>query len=86
MSKHDESAQRRPSRSLSASRFIEARATYYVQYGPLAMAPLSSLTMPVLPPINDSESLSLPGMIYVLLTAVCHPAGRWSRRALAQVT
>jgi len=86
MSEHDEPAQRQPSRSLSAGRFIDSRATYYVQYGPLAMAPLSSLTMLVLPPINGSESISLPGVIYVLLTSVCRLAGRWSRRALAQVT
>ena len=86
MSEHDQPVQRRPLRPLSANRFIEARATYYVQYGSVAKAPLSPLRMRVLPRIDDSESISLPDMVHVLLPSVCHLAGRWSRRALAQVT
>jgi uncharacterized membrane protein len=76
----------RQSPSLSARLRIEARETYYTQCGSVAVALLSLLTALVMPPIASSFWNSLPGMTYVLLTLVYGFTGRWSRRALAQLT
>jgi uncharacterized membrane protein len=74
----------RRSPSLSAVQRIEARETYYVQCGSIAVAILSLLTALLMPTTNNPWWNSLPGMVYVLLTIVYTLTGRWSRRALAQ--
>jgi len=76
----------RHSSSMAARQRIEARETYYIQCGSVAVAILSLLITLVIPNINSGFWNSLPGMVYVLLTLVYGLAGRWSRRALAQVS
>jgi uncharacterized membrane protein len=75
----------RQSPSLSAAQRIEARETYYVQCGSIAVAVLSLLVAFVMPQTGNPWWNSLPGMIYALLTVVYSVAGRWSRRTLAQL-
>jgi uncharacterized membrane protein len=77
------SLQRSP--SLSPAQRIQARETYYVQCGSMVVAVLSLLATLVMPNSNSPWWNSLPGMLYALLTVVYSLAGRWSRRALAQV-
>ncbi|GGA12532.1 TMEM175 family protein [Dyella caseinilytica] len=72
--------------SISARLRIEAQETYYIQCGSMAVAILSLLITLMMPNINSALWNSLPGMVYVLLTLVYSVAGRWSRRALLQVT
>jgi uncharacterized membrane protein len=76
----------RKSSLLSARLRIEARETYYIQCGSVTVALLSLVITVAIPEINNGIWNSLPGMIYVLLWLVYSLAGRWSRRALAQVT
>ena len=75
----------RQSPSLSAAQRIEARETYYVQCGSIAVSVLSLLTALLMPNNNSPWWNSLPGMVYMLLSVVYSLAGRWSRRALAHV-
>jgi hypothetical protein len=63
---------------------IEARETYYVQWGSIAVAILSLLATWLIP--ANGGWTWLPGTLYVLLTLVYSVTGRWSRRALAQET
>jgi|HubBroStandDraft_5_1064220.scaffolds.fasta_scaffold162840_2 uncharacterized membrane protein len=61
---------------------IEARETFYVQLGSMAVALLSLIAALLIP---DSVAWSgLPGYLYSLLMVVYWVAGRWSRRALAK--
>jgi uncharacterized membrane protein len=75
----------RQSPVLTATQRIEARETYYVQCGSIAVAALSLLVALLIPNNPNPLLNSLPGMIYALLTVVYSVAGRWSRRALAEV-
>jgi uncharacterized membrane protein len=75
----------RQSPTLSPAHRIEARETYYVQCGSIMVAVLSLLVALLIPNSENPWLNSLPGMIYGLLTVVYSVAGRWSRRALAQL-
>lgn len=74
----------RRSPSLSRVERIEARETYYVQWGSAAVAILSWLATWLMP--DNGAWTWLPGALYGLLALVYSVAGRWSRHALAQET
>jgi uncharacterized membrane protein len=76
----------RHSPSIPVRQRIEAQEAYFIQCGSVAVATLSLLVTLVLPNSDSGFWNSMPGMVFVLLTLVYSLAGRWSRRALAQVT